>query len=609
MAHLLGGEALHLEYPTKVVFDSVSLGVNEGDRIGIVGRNGDGKSSLLGMLAGIREPDGGRVTVRGGVTVGVLDQQDTLDDDDTIGHAVVGDRAEHEWAGDSRTRDVIAGLLGDLPWDARLGDLSGGQRRRVALAKLLSGDWDVLFLDEPTNHLDVEAITWLAAHLKKRWAPSAGGLLVVTHDRWFLDEICTATWEVHDRTVEPFEGGYAAYILQRVERDRQAASIEQRRQNLARKELAWLRRGAPARTSKPKFRIDAANELIADVPEIRDKVALQSLAVARLGKDVVDLLDAGVTYPSTGSGTGSASAEPRVVLKDIEWRIAPGERTGILGVNGAGKSTLLSLVTGSLEPTSGRVKRGKTVKVATLTQRLDELDQHLNDPVRVVIAGLRTTYAFGAGSKSQELTPGQLLERLGFSSAQLSTPVKDLSGGQKRRLQLLLVILDQPNVLILDEPTNDLDTDMLAAMEDLLDSWSGTLLVVSHDRYFLERVTDQQYAILDAKLRHLPGGVDEYLRLRAMQDAEPSRSASTGGPASTPGLQGAELRAAQKEASATERRIEKLQQQIDKAKAALVDHDQADYEGLGKEMQRISALEGERDELEMRWFELTETIG
>ncbi|WP_314453905.1 ABC-F family ATP-binding cassette domain-containing protein [uncultured Microbacterium sp.] len=609
MAHLLGGEALHLEYPTKVVFDSVSLGVNEGDRIGIVGRNGDGKSSLLGMLAGIREPDGGRVTVRGGVTVGVLDQQDTLDDDETIGHAVVGDRSEHEWAGDARTRDVIAGLLGDLPWDARLGDLSGGQRRRVALAQLLSGDWDVLFLDEPTNHLDVEAITWLATHLKRRWAPSAGGLLVVTHDRWFLDEICTATWEVHDRLVEPFEGGYAAYILQRVERDRQAATIEQRRQNLARKELAWLRRGAPARTSKPKFRIDAANELIADVPEIRDKVALQSLAVARLGKDVVDLLDAGVTYPSTGSGTGSAPAEPRVVLRDIEWRIAPGERTGILGVNGAGKSTLLNLVTGSLEPTSGRVKRGKTVKVATLTQRLDELEQHMDDPVRVVIASLRTTYAFGAGSKSQELTPGQLLERLGFSSAQLSTPVKDLSGGQKRRLQLLLVILDQPNVLILDEPTNDLDTDMLAAMEDLLDSWSGTLIVVSHDRYFLERVTDQQYAILDGRLRHLPGGVDEYLRLRAIQDAEPSRSAASGGAPAASGLQGAELRAAQKEASATERRIEKLQQQIDRAKASLAEHDQADYVGLGKEMQRISTLEAERDELEMQWFELTETIG
>ncbi|WP_295853814.1 ABC-F family ATP-binding cassette domain-containing protein [uncultured Microbacterium sp.] len=597
MAHLLGAEALHVEFPTKVVFDSVTLGISEGDRIGIVGRNGDGKSTLLKLLAGTMLPDSGRVTRVNGLRVGVLGQHDSLVDVQTVGQAVVGDMPEYEWAGNARTRDVIAGLLTDLSWDAVIGSLSGGQRRRVQLAQLLIGDWDLICADEPTNHLDVEAITWLAGHLKKRWAPSAGGLLVVTHDRWFLDEICTATWEVHDRIVEPFEGGYAAYILQRVERDRQAASIEQRRQNLARKELAWLRRGAPARTSKPKFRIDAANELIADVPEIRDKVALQSLAVGRLGKDVVDLLDAGVTFGD------------KTVLKDVEWRIAPGERTGILGVNGAGKSTLLSLVTGSLEPTSGRVKRGKTVKVATLTQRLDELDQHLNDPVRVVIAGLRTTYSFGAGSKSQELTPGQLLERLGFSSAQLSTPVKDLSGGQKRRLQLLLVILDQPNVLILDEPTNDLDTDMLAAMEDLLDSWSGTLIVVSHDRYFLERVTDQQYAILDATLRHLPGGVDEYLRLRALQDAEPSRSATSSGASATPGLQGAELRAAQKEAAAVERRIEKLQQQIDKAKTALADHDQADYEGLGKEMQRISALEGERDELETTWFELTESIG
>ena len=596
MAHLLGAEALHLEYPTKVVFDSISLGVNEGDRIGIVGRNGDGKSTLLGMLSGRIEPDAGRVTRRGGVRVGVLDQQDGLDDEMTIGRAVVGDRPEHEWAGDPRTRDVIAGLLSDLSWDARVGDLSGGQRRRVQLAQLLVGDWDVICADEPTNHLDVEAITWLAGHLKKRWAPNAGGLLVVTHDRWFLDEVCNTTWEVHDRIVEPFEGGYAAYILQRVERDRQAAAIEQRRQNLARKELAWLRRGAPARTSKPKFRIDAANELIADVPELRDRVALQSLAVARLGKDVVDLLDAGVTY---GDHT---------VLRDVEWRIAPGERTGILGVNGAGKSTLLGLVSGTIEPTTGRVKRGKTVKVATLTQRLDELEQHLDDPVRVVISRLRTTYTFGAGSKAQELTPGQLLERLGFSSAQLSTPVKDLSGGQKRRLQLLLILLDQPNVLILDEPTNDLDTDMLAAMEDLLDSWSGTLIVVSHDRYFLERVTDQQYAILDARLRHLPGGVDEYLRLRAIQDAEPRRSTSTEVVASA-GLQGAELRAAQKEASATERKIEKLQAQIDRAKAALADHDQSDYVGLGKEMQRISEWESERDELELRWFELTEAIG
>ncbi|MFK3836541.1 ABC-F family ATP-binding cassette domain-containing protein [Microbacterium sp. NPDC087868] len=607
MAHLLGAEALHLEYPTRVVFDSVTLGIEEGDRIGIVGRNGDGKSSLLGMLAGIKEPNSGRVTVRGGTTIGVLDQADTLPDDLTISQAVVGDTPEYEWAGDARTRDVIEGLLTDLPWDAEIGSLSGGQRRRVSLARLLAGDWDVIALDEPTNHLDVEAITWLAGHLKKRWAANSGALMVVTHDRWFLDEICTETWEVHDRIVEPFEGGYAAYILQRVERDRMAAATEAKRQNLARKELAWLRRGAPARTSKPKFRIDAANELIADVPEIRDKVSLQSLAVSRLGKDVVDLLDVGVTYPTVDGGE-------KTVLRDVEWRIAPGERTGILGVNGAGKSTLLGLISGTVEPTVGRVKRGTTVKVQTLTQRLDELDQYWNDPVRVIISGLRTSYTLGAGSKAQDLTPGQLLERLGFSSAQLSTPVKDLSGGQQRRLQLLLVLLDQPNVLILDEPTNDLDTDMLAAIEDLLDSWSGTLLVVSHDRYFLERVTDQQFAILDGHLRHLPGGVDEYLRLRHLQTSNAEKGqavkAATSTAASTASaLDGAALRTAQKEVSSLERRIQKLTQQVDAAKHALAEHDQADYAGLGEKMSKISAQEAEIEELELRWFELTEQIG
>ena len=614
MAHLLGGENLHLEFPTRVVFDSVSLGVDEGDRIGIVGRNGDGKSSLLAMLSGRLEPDGGRVTVRGGVRVGVLDQGDTLDDALTVAQTVVGDRPEHEWAGDATVRSVIAGLVGDLDWDGPVAGLSGGQRRRVALARLLAGDWDVLALDEPTNHLDVEAIAWLAEHLKTRWSRNAGALLVVTHDRWFLDEVCTTTWEVHDRIVEPFEGGYAAYILQRVERDRQAAVIEQRRQNLARKELAWLRRGAPARTAKPKFRIDAANVLIEDVPEIRDKVSLQSLAVSRLGKDVVDLLDAGVSYGG------------RDVLKDIEWRIAPGERTGILGVNGAGKSTLLGLVAGTVAPTSGRVKRGSTVKVATLTQRMDELDQHLNDPVRVVISGLRTSYTIGAGSKATELTPGQLLERMGFSSAQLSTPVKDLSGGQHRRLQLLLILLDQPNVLILDEPTNDLDTDMLAAIEDLLDSWAGTLLVVSHDRYFLERVTDQQYAVLPGqdgggRLRHLPGGIDEYLRLRERERATAGAgsgsgagsSAGAGSPASPasagPALSGADLRAAQKEIAAAERRIEKLTAQADAARTALAEHDQSDYVGLGEKMARIGELDAEVAALEERWFALTEQIG
>lgn len=608
MAHLLGAESLHLEYPTRVVFDSVTLGIEEGDRIGIVGRNGDGKSSLLGMLAGLKEPSSGRVTVRGGTTIGVLSQADTLSDDLTISAAVVGDTPEYEWAGDPRVRDVIDGLLRDLPWDAEIGSLSGGQRRRVSLAKLLTGDWDVIALDEPTNHLDVEAITWLAGHLKKRWSPNSGALLVVTHDRWFLDEICTETWEVHDRIVEPFEGGYAAYILQRVERDRMASATEAKRQNLAKKELAWLRRGAPARTAKPKFRIDAANELIADVPEIRDKVSLQSLAVSRLGKDVVDLLDVGVTYstpdPSTGSGT-----QDKVVLRDVEWRIAPGERTGILGVNGAGKSTLLGLISGTVEPTVGRVKRGTTVKVKTLTQRLDELEDVRREPVRVVISRLRTSYTMGTGSKAQELTPGQLLERLGFDSAQLSTPVKDLSGGQQRRLQLLLVLLDQPNVLILDEPTNDLDTDMLSAIEDLLDSWSGTLLVVSHDRYFLERVTDQQYAILDGRLRHLPGGVDEYLRLRQLQDAAPAKSQTAVNTTKSASLDGAALRSAQKEISALERRIEKLTQQVDKAKHALAEHDQSDFEGLGARMKEISAQQDEIGELELRWFELTEELG
>ncbi|HHW82738.1 MAG TPA: ABC-F family ATP-binding cassette domain-containing protein, partial [Actinomycetales bacterium] len=504
MAHLLGAEALHLEFPTRTVFDSVSLGVNEGDRIGIVGRNGDGKSSLIRMLAGTLEPTSGRVTHRGGIRVGVLDQSDTFAPGTTVGSAVVGERAEHEWAGDARVRDVISGLLTGLPWEAPLDELSGGQRRRVALARLLAGpEWDVLALDEPTNHLDVEAITWLAAHLKQRWPRTAGGLLLVTHDRWLLDEVATTTWEVHSRRVEPFEGGYAAYVLQRVERDRQAAVVEQRRQNLARKELAWLRRGAPARTSKPKFRIDAANALIADVPPLRDDIALRSLAVARLGKRVVELHEAGVSYGNNE------------VLRGIDWKLAPGERTGVLGVNGAGKSTLLHLIDGSLAPTSGRVVHGKTVRVATLSQRVDDLQPHLDEPVRVVVGRLKQTYTFGSGSRAQELTPAQLLERLGFAREQLSTPVRDLSGGQQRRLQLLLILLSQPNVLILDEPTNDLDTDMLAAMEDLLDSWPGTLLVVSHDRYFLERVTDQQYAILGRGLRHLPGGVDEYLRLRA----------------------------------------------------------------------------------------------
>ncbi|WP_166867857.1 ABC-F family ATP-binding cassette domain-containing protein [Salinibacterium sp. ZJ70] len=606
MAHLLGAEGISLSFPTKDVFDDVTVGIDEGDRIGIVGRNGDGKSTLLRILAGRQQPDSGRVTVRGGTRIGMLDQSDRLPDDETVAHLIVGDREEYEWAGDAKVRDVIRGLVSDIPWEARIGDLSGGQRRRVALAALLSHEWDVIFLDEPTNHLDVEGVAWLAEHLKRRWSKNQGGLLVVTHDRWFLDEVSTDTWEVHDGIIEPFEGGYAAYVLQRVERDRMAAATESKRQNLMKKELAWLRRGAPARTSKPKFRIDAANALIDDVPPVRDKVALEKLATSRLGKDVVDLLDVGVSFPDADGGT-------REILRDIEWRIAPGERTGILGVNGAGKSTLLGVVAGSVTPTVGRVKRGKTVKLAVLDQRLSELEDLANDRVADVVGRYRTSYQVGGGA---ELSPGQLLEKLGFTSAQLSTPVKDLSGGQKRRLQLLLILLDEPNVLILDEPTNDLDTDMLAAMEDLLDSWPGTLLVVSHDRYLLERVTDNQYAVLDGRMRHLPGGVDEYLALRAgaeqgtnltPMDAAAAPAASASAPAPT-GLSGAERRNAEKELASVERRMSKVAELIQAKHDAFATADQADYAGLGKLQEQLAELEAESVQLEERWMELGEAL-
>ncbi|MBW4032439.1 MAG: ABC-F family ATP-binding cassette domain-containing protein [Acidobacteria bacterium] len=604
MAHLLGAENISLEYPTKVVFENVTVGIDEGARIGVVGRNGDGKTTLLRLLAGRMQPDSGRVTRRGGVTIGMLDQSDALVTGLTVAESIVGDRPEYEWAGDARVRDVIAGLVGDIPWDALVDDLSGGQRRRVALASVLTHDWDIVFLDEPTNHLDLEGVAWLAQHLTKRWPTNSGGLVVVTHDRWFLDEVSTDTWEVHDGIIEPFEGGYAAYILQRVERDRMASATESKRQNLMRKELAWLRRGAPARSTKPKFRVDAAAALIDDIPPIRDSVSLARLAVSRLGKDVVDLLDTTVTY------------DGREVLHPIEWRIAPGERTGILGVNGAGKSTLLGLVAGTIEPTTGRVKRGKTVKLAILDQRLDELADIANDRVSAVIARERTTFVSGG----VELTPGQLLERLGFTSAQLSTPVKDLSGGQKRRLQLLLILLHEPNVLILDEPTNDLDTDMLAAMEDLLDSWPGTLLVVSHDRYLLERVTDQQYAVLDGRFRHLPGGVEEYLRIRADQTAErrqPAAGTSGGAdvaagagsgsrsPQRASGLTGAAKRDAEKELAAANRRLVKYTDQIAAKHAEFAAHDQNDYQGLGALQTDLAKLESDAAALEERWLELS----
>ncbi|MGO2468456.1 MAG: ABC-F family ATP-binding cassette domain-containing protein [Microbacterium gubbeenense] len=590
MAHLLGAEALHLEYPTRIVFDSITLGIDEGDRIGIVGKNGDGKSSLLAMLAGTLAPQSGRVTRRGGVRFGVLTQGDDLDPDGTVRAAIVGDLDEHEWAGDARIRDVIAGLAADVPWDAKIRDLSGGQRRRVALAALLIGDWDLVALDEPTNHLDVEGISWLAGHLKNRWSKNAGGLIVITHDRWFLDEICTKTWEVHDQIVEPFEGGYAAYVLQRVERDRIAAATESKRQNMMRKELAWLRRGAPARTAKPKFRIEAANELIADIPPVRNPIELKQMAVARLGKDVIDVLEAGVAFGD------------REILRDVTWRIGPGERTGILGANGTGKTTLLNLVAGVLEPTSGRVKRGKTVKLGMLDQQFSQLATIGSDRVREVLGREKTTFNIDG----KDLSPAQLLERLGFAREHLSARVDELSGGQKRRLQLLLLLLSEPNVIVLDEPTNDVDSDMLAAMEDLLDSWPGTLIVVSHDRYLLERITDQQYAILGGKLRHVPGGVDEYLRLRAQGDA-PAASASAA--AEAPGLTGSDKRSAEKELASIERRLEKIERETKNVHAKMAAHDQGDFDGLQKLNADLQTLRDESDSLEERWLELGELLG
>jgi ABC transport system ATP-binding/permease protein len=587
VAHLIGAEAVHLEYPTQVVFGSISLGVNDGARIGIVGRNGDGKSSLLRLLTGQLRPDAGRVTRRSGLRVSALSQADTLDPEHTVGWTLVGDQPEHQWAGDPRIRDVVGGLVSDIAWDATNSTLSGGQRRRVQLAKLLIGEWDVIALDEPTNHLDIEGITWLAGHLQQRWARNAGGLLVVTHDRWFLDEVAATTWEVHDGIVEPFEGGYAAYVLQRVERDRQAASAEAKRQNLMRKELAWLRRGPPARTSKPKFRIDAANQLIADVPPLRNTVELAKLATARLGKDVIDLLDVSVSF------------DGRPVLRDVEWRIAPGERSGIVGANGAGKSTLLGLIAGTIAPDTGRVKRGKTVQLAVLDQQGDRLAEIAGDRIADVLGRLPGGYEV----EGREVTPAQLLERLGFT--ELSARVGELSGGQRRRLQLMLTLLSEPNVLLLDEPTNDVDTDMLTATEDLLDSWPGTLIVVSHDRYLLERITDQQYAILDGRLRHLPGGVDEYLRLAARSPggAEPPRANPE-----PEAMSGAQRRAAEKELASVDRQLARLADRIAAKHVELADHDQSDHVGITGLTGELRALESEVGTLESRWLELSEMV-
>ncbi|MDP5227343.1 MULTISPECIES: ABC-F family ATP-binding cassette domain-containing protein [Arthrobacter] len=616
MAHLLGGENLAVSFGTRTVLDGVTVGLEDGDRIGIVGRNGDGKSTLMRFLAQRATPDDGRVTQRRGLRVGYLDQQDVLDADDTVGQAIVGDMADHEWAADPKIREIMGGLVGDVDWHANVHSLSGGQKRRVALAKLLIGEHDVIMLDEPTNHLDVEGVAWLARHLKARWRANEGAFLVVTHDRWFLDEICTKTWEVHDGIVDPFEGGYAAYVLARAERDRTAAVVEAKRQQLVKKELAWLRRGAPARTSKPKFRIEAANALIEDVPAPRDTLALNKMATARLGKDVLDLEN--VTLARRMEPGAEDAGAP--LFDNVTLRLAPGERLGLVGVNGAGKSTLLRLLSGEVKPTSGKVKRGKTVVPAVLSQEVHELAEV--DDLRVVELIEREKRSFSIGGK--ELTAGQLVEQLGFTNSKQWTQIRDLSGGERRRLQLLRLLVGEPNVLMLDEPTNDLDTDTLAAVEDVLDGWPGTLVVVSHDRYLLERVTDHQLALLgDGKLRGLPRGVDQYLELREAMlagggSAKGSPTAAGGGSgaaaasagAAASGASEAEKREARKVVNRVERQLSKLSQQEEKLHAQMATaSEKGDFDALGSLNVQLNEVLEEKETLEMEWLEAAEVLG
>ncbi len=728
MAILLGCDKVHVEFPTKLILDDVTLGVGEGDRIGIVGKNGDGKSSLLSVLAGTLEPDAGRVTHRRDLHIGLLGQRDALDDASTVHRAVVGDTPEYEWAASPRVRQILDGLISDVPWEGPVGALSGGQRRRVDLARLLIGNYDVLMLDEPTNHLDMRTISWLAEHLKSRWQRNQGAFLVVTHDRWFLDEVCTSMWEVHDGAVDPFEGGYSAYILQRVERDRMAAATEERRRNMVRKELAWLSRGAQARSTKPKFRVEAARELIADVPPVRNELELKRLAVSRLGKQVIDLFDVSAGYREVSGGAGAVDARVDVdaaaagvadagpagaagdgavaagsgataaddaataagsagaagvaavavsdgavaagsaaaaagdgacapvgaavaegvpaagnspaatpIIEDVTWQIGAGDRYGLLGENGAGKTTLLHVIQGTLAPLRGRVKIGSTVRFGVLSQQLDELRPSWEHTIRDVLADFKRTVVVDG----KETSPEKLLERLGFTQQQLMSRIKDLSGGQRRRLSLLLTILQEPNVLILDEPGNDLDTDMLAIVEDLLDGWPGTLILVTHDRFLMERVTDQQWALMDGHLRHMPGGVDEYLRMveagHAARDARPqapgsakaagARSAAGAGagtagvaagtaPAGAGagtavaggGLSNAERQRLKKEVASLERKMETRRGRIEELTAAMGEVDPTDFAALTAQQEKIAAARAELEELEMAWLEASEQL-
>jgi ATP-binding cassette subfamily F protein uup len=584
MSNLVNLEAVSKSYGPTLLLDGVSAGVGAGDRIGVVGRNGAGKSTLLRLIARAEPPDAGRVTHLSGLRVSVLSQADQLDPTATVRQAVVGDRPEHDWAGQSGIREVFAGLFGglDLPGltaglDTVIGTCSGGERRRIALARELIRPLDLLILDEPTNHLDVEGIAWLAEHLTKR----QGALLVVTHDRWFLDEVCTRTWEVTAGSVQAYDGGYAAYVLAKAERTRVAATTEARRANLMRKELAWLRRGPPARTSKPRFRIDAANALIADEPPARDRLELAKFAVARLGRTVYELDDVTLAMGA------------RTLLDRVTWNLGPGERIGLVGVNGSGKTSLLRLLVDQVAAQSGKVVRGATVRVAYLSQEVGELDP--TDRVLASVERIARSITVGKDERSAS----DLLDRFGFAGDRQWAPVGDLSGGERRRLQVLRLLMAGPNVLLFDEPTNDLDIETLTVLEDVLDGWAGSLLVVSHDRYFLERTTDSVVALFgDGQLRMLPRGVDEYLERRAQaQPAEPRRAA----PAAKERTASADARTARKELLRIERRLDRIgieEQRLHDQLAA----NAADHVRILELDATLRALLAERGELEEQWL-------
>ena len=619
MAHLLGVENLRIVVGSRTLLDGVTVGIEDGTRVGVLGPNGAGKSTFLQALSGQREIDGGRITRAADTRVAILNQSDNFPPGISVRQAVHGDVAEHVWASNPAVRDIHAGLLADVDLAVDVDTLSGGQRRRVALAHVLTQDAQVVVLDEPTNHLDVEGVDWLARHLQKRFdsARGDGALVVVTHDRWFLDAICNRVWEVVPGVdpgngrpqipgrIELYDGGYAAYILARAERARQAEVAAAKRENLLRKELAWLRRGAPARTSKPRFRIDAAEALIADVPPPRDSVEITRMATARLGKRVIDLENVSVSYPAPGGGENQ-------VLREVTWRLAPGERVGIVGINGAGKTTLLRLLQGTQKPTSGRVRTGQTVDVVTLSQTTHELDQI--SELRVVEAVAAVAEHVTVGGK--DLSASQLVERLGFTRQRAWTRVGEISGGERRRLQLLRLLMAQPNVLLLDEPTNDLDTDTLASIEDILDTFPGTLVVVSHDRYLLERVTDHQLALLgDGHLRDLPGGVEQYLELRRQQLAASSGAAgatsATAEAKNAPSqgeqgaLSGAQRHAAAKNLARLERQLDKVSAQIAKLhadmEAASADPGRVnDLIELGKQ---LSQAQERQADIELEWLE------